>query len=160
MTMEQPPPESREAPPPRSVETPPRRSLWKAWSPAQLIAAAVGVFYIVVGAVAMARTGFEGGLTEPEAEVVGFNHTPLLAIIVLVFGVLMLTTAAGPWEAMGSLTGLGVFALVFGIIFLIEADAFHDALAVETAHGWLYLVTGAVSIFAGAVAPIIWRRVG
>ncbi len=135
-------------------------SMWRAWSPAQLIAAVVGVFYLVVGIVALARTGLSESLTEPEAQVLGFTHTPLLAIIVLVFGLLMLTAAAGPWDALGTLVGMGLVALVFGIIFLIETAGFRGALGVEERHGWLYLVTGIVAVLAGSVAPIIWRRSG
>lgn len=140
-----------------SGRDPGRPAIWRAWSPAQVIAAAVGVFYVVIGAVALARTGM-GDLTGPEAQVLGFAHTPLLAIIEIVFGVLVLSAAAGPWDAVGTLTGTGIVALVFGIIFLIETTGFHDALAVEGRHGWFYLTTGLIAIFTGGVAPIIWRR--
>src|SRR5439155_14809841 len=65
----------------RGVERPP-------WSPAQLIALLIGIGYIVLGAVALARTGIDLNRIGPHVEVAGLHHTQVVGGIEVLFGLL------------------------------------------------------------------------
>lgn len=125
----------------------------KAWSPAQFLAGAIGLFLIVMGGVAVARTGLAGGLTTDTVQVFGFGHTALWGLIELVIGLLFAGAAAGPWEAKRSLGSLGALGLAFGIIVLIEPGPFTDGLGFGTATGALYTGIGAASLLAAWWSP-------
>lgn len=127
----------------------------RTWSPAQLLAGIAGLFFIVLGGVALARLIPVEGLTAPDTQVWLFGHTPLLGMIELVLGLLFLGVAAGPFDARGGLVALGVVCLAFGLIVGIEPGAFAEWLGASRETGWLYGVVGAIAILGGWLSPVI-----
>ncbi len=136
-----------------------RHVVWAPWSPAQLIALAFGVFFVVLGAVAMTRGGLSGNTFDSKiVNVLGFDHTALLGVIELVFGLLLVLAGAVPGAGRGTMAFLGVLALGFGIIVLAAADQLRGTLGVTDANGWLYVITGIANLVAAMAAPIIYSR--
>ncbi|HSM01366.1 MAG TPA: hypothetical protein VK960_02845 [Acidimicrobiia bacterium] len=130
---------------------------WRAWSPAQLVAGALGLFLTVLGGIVLARIGF-GDLTSPETSVFGFGHTPLLAMIEVAVGLLLMLDAASAFASRAMLIGLGGVAAAFGLIIVIEPGAFQDWLGVTRNSGWLYLGIGAGAFLLGGLSPVFARR--
>lgn len=126
-----------------------RRRGWPRPTVSTAVAAVVGVVLLVLGIVALARTGIPAeNLTDPAAAVGPFTRTPLFALIELVVGLVALATAADGDERGASV--LAVLTGVFGIVWLIEPGAFQSALGVTVATGWLYAVFAATLLAAVA----------
>lgn len=128
------------------------------WTPARVIALALGVLFLVLGGVALLRTGGIGpSLSRPIVTVGPLAYTPLLAIIEVVFGLLLLAAGAFPVAADG-VVFLGVLALAFGLLMVIEPSAFRQRLAGGQLHGWFYVITGALATLAGLLSSTMVRR--
>jgi hypothetical protein len=126
------------------------------WSPAQLVALVIGVGFIVFGAVALTETGFSTShLYEPVERVWTFDHTPLLALIELGFGVVMLITALRPVAGRALMSLLSAGALGAGIIVLADAwpRRLHDWFGVGDRNGWLYVIVGGVGLAFAIFTP-------
>jgi hypothetical protein len=136
-----------------AVERPP-------WSPAQLIALAIGIISTVIGVIALTKTGVHSNAMD----VVRSNgplwqHTAWLAIGEIVFGLLMIGSGVVPGGARGMMTFLGILALAFGIAVLVDKTA----LRAEDATGWAFIIAGGVSLLAAAISPVFFagdRRYG
>jgi uncharacterized membrane protein len=117
-----------------------------------MIAASVlGGVLLVIGIVALARTGVPAeALTEATAAVGPFTRTPLMAIIEIALGLIIVVASAAGEK--GSLLGVGVVSLVFGIVWLIEPGAFGELLGVGRSSAALYLLVGLVVVVAGILA--------
>ncbi|MGH3442506.1 MAG: hypothetical protein ACRDUY_10805 [Nitriliruptorales bacterium] len=129
----------------------------RTWTPAQILALVLGVVFIVLGGVALVRTGLSESLIDPTTTVAGLSYTPLLGIVEVVFGLLMLTVGAFP-RAPEAVVFLGVLALSFGLLLVIEPAAFDQALAAGRGHGWFYVLTGGVAAVIGLMTPAFVRR--
>ncbi len=127
----------------------------RTWTPAQFVAAAIGLFLVVMGGVAMARAGVDSTMTDPVVEVLGFNQTALLGAIEVGFGLVLIAVAFATYEVRGWLTGLGLVSLAVGLIILIEPTAFETSLGAESTTGWLYAALGAGMIAAGWLSPLM-----
>lgn len=113
-----------------------------------VVGGVMGVLLLVIGLVALARTGIPAeALTEPTASVGPFTRTPLMAIIEIIFGLLVVVGAATVDR--GTLTGLGLIGIVFGLVWLIEPGAFQAALGVGRSTGILYFLVGLVCVVVG-----------
>jgi hypothetical protein len=109
-----------------------------------------GVLLLVIGLVALARTGIPAeALTETTAAVGPFTRTPLMAIIEIVLGLIVLVGAVTAER--GSLLGVGLVAIVFGLVWLIEPGAFGALLGVGRESAVLYLLVGIVLVVAGVL---------
>jgi hypothetical protein len=136
-----------------AVERPP-------WSPAQLIALAIGILSTVIGVIALTKTGIHSNAMD----VVRSNgplwqHTAWLAIGEIVFGLLMIGAGVIPGGARGMMTFLGILALAFGIAVLVDKTD----LRAEDTTGWAFIVAGALSLIAASVSPVFFtgtRRAG
>jgi hypothetical protein len=157
------PPESRTT----AVETgyragrPSTRAAMPLWSPLQLLGLIVGIGFAVLGAVALAQTGFNTAhLDLPHQLVWSFPHSPLLGAIELAFGALMVVGSVVPGGARTLLGLLGGVALVFGIVVLATSlpNRLNDWLAVSHRNGWLYVITGAVVLAAAIFSPIVFTE--
>lgn len=126
----------------------------RTWSPAQLVAGAVGLFLVVLGAVALLRSGVET-LTSPTSTVLGFVQTPLMAMISILLGAAFLAAAASALGVRGSLKFLGFIALGFGLVVAIEPNATTAWFGGSRTLGVLYMVIGAASLIAGWASPTI-----
>ncbi|MBV8979774.1 MAG: hypothetical protein JO086_02635 [Acidimicrobiia bacterium] len=129
-----------------TVERPP-------WSPAQLIALAIGIISTVIGVIALTKTGIHSNAMD----VVGSNgplwqHTAWLAIGEVVFGLLMIGAGVIPGGARGMMTFLGILAVAFGIAVLVDKTD----LRAEDATGWAFIIAGALSLIAASVSPVFF----
>jgi hypothetical protein len=133
------------------------------WSPAQVVALAIGLFFAVLGGIALARTGLDLNDVHHPHRIVGWgdwHHTPLLALIELGFGVLMLLAGAIPGAWRSAMGLLSTVAVGFGIFVVADAAParLHTWLGVHRANGWLYIVVGAVGLAATMFSPVFWNR--
>lgn len=120
----------------------------------QIIAMAMGIFFLVMGALGLARGGVESW-TSPTVEVAGLGMTPLLAAIHLVVGIIAMIGAASRLEARGTGMFLGALLVAGGIVALVQSI---DALGWTEANGVAYLIIGIVAMLAAAITPIVIGR--
>ena len=116
----------------------------------QVLALAMGIFFIVIGAVGLARAGLER-LTAPDVEVAGLSMTPLLAMLHLLVGLIALAGAAGRAASRSALMTLGPILIAAGIIAMIQGI---DALGWNATNGVAYLISGGVAIIAAMLTPV------
>lgn len=129
------------------------------WTPAQIVALAVGVIFVVLGGVALLRTGIRvDTIFEPTTTVAGLAYTPLLGIIELTFGLILMALGAFPGASDG-IVFLGLVAFAFGLLLIIEPAAFQASIAAGRAHGWFYVVTGGATALTALVTPAVAGRV-
>lgn len=127
------------------------------WSPAQFIALAIALFYIVLGGVAIARAGLDlNSIVDSHKQVAGLHHSLLLGILELVFGLFLLGAGALPGADRYGMITLGVIGVGLGLVVAIEPTAFHSWLGVHAGNGWLYALTGVVLLATAMLAPVIW----
>lgn len=127
------------------------------WTPAQILALVLGVAYIVLGGVALLRTGIGPSVFEPTTQVAGLAYTPLLGMVEVIYGLLLLAIGAFPRAAQG-VVFMGVLALAFGLLLVIEPGAFRASIAAGRAHGWFYVLTGGSAALVGMLTPVLLRR--
>lgn len=125
------------------------------WSPAQIISLVVGILFLIMGGVALARTGFDFD-ESTRTEVLGLSHSALLALIELGIGLALVAAGALPGAGRGTMVFFGALMLGFGIIAVAQPTSFDDALGTEEATGWLYIVAGALLLIAAMVSPTLW----
>jgi hypothetical protein len=125
------------------------------WSPAQVVAFVIGAAAVVLGGIALTRTGFHPDrLYDNERSVLSFHHTELLALVEIAFGVLMMVAALSP-GGRGLMALLSAALLGFGIVVVVDwwqAD-FHHWLGVHDRNGWLFVIVGAVGLFSALFLP-------
>jgi hypothetical protein len=125
------------------------------WSPAQFIAFVIGAAAVVLGAIALTRTGFHPHrLYDHERTVLSFSHSQLLALVEIGFGVLMMVAALSP-GGRGLMTLLSAALLGFGIVVVADwwqADLGYW-LGVHDRNGWLFIIVGAVGLFSALFLP-------
>jgi hypothetical protein len=117
------------------------------FSVGQGISVAVGVFFVVIGAVGLARTGLDE-LTTPTAEVAGLGMTPILALLHIAVGLIALLGGASRAAARGTMLFVGPILLAAGIIALMERV---ESLGWDQTNGVAYLLVGVVAT-AAAIA--------
>ena|SRR3989304_1002268 len=123
------------------------------WSLLQVLAAGLGGFFIVLGAVALAETGLQAW-TGAEATVWGFRHSSLLAVIEILVGLFLLNATPSVLAARSTLVWLGAMLAILGAIVLVEPQALRDVLGANRQIGVLYAATGAGAVFLGAMVPM------
>ena len=127
------------------------------WSPAQLIALAIGIFFTVVGAVALAQTGINGHqMSVAHTDTPLWTHTAWLAIGELLFGLLMIGAGVVPGAGRGMMTFLGMIAVGTGIAILVSGTSLQKYLGAGDGVGWFYIIVGAVSMIAASVSPVFF----
>ena len=130
------------------------------WSPAQVIAALIGAGSTVLGAIGLARTGFNvHHVTTPQTNVWRWHQTPILALIELGYGALIVLAALRPVVAKAFLGLLSTAALGLGIAVLIDAfpQQLHFWLGVTHATAWLYVGTGALGLSTAVASPTFFH---
>jgi hypothetical protein len=129
----------------------------RTWSPAQLVAGALGLFLLVLGTVAILRTGADSLIGETSV-VLGIEHTTLMGIIDIVAGVLFLAAAGTAAASRSGLMVVGLLALAFGLILAIEPTALQPSLGASQEIGWLYGAVGIISLIGAWASPTIHHR--
>ncbi|MBM3925666.1 MAG: hypothetical protein FJ320_06705 [SAR202 cluster bacterium] len=128
---------------------------WMPWSPAQMIALTGGVAFMVLGALAVIRGGFDD--IQAHTSVWTFHHTTLMGLITIGFGGLLALGGMAPNLSRAMMVFLGVVALAFGLIVVIEPAAeFHEWLGVHDRNGWLYMIIGGSMLLLGLIAPVLF----
>jgi hypothetical protein len=139
-----------------NVETTPGRH----WSPAQFVALLVGVAAIVLGIAALAKTGIHGdALRSPHREVWSFDHTPLLGVVEIGFGVLLVLASVSAGASRAFMALLGALAVAFGVVILADAwpARMHRWFGVHDRNAWLFVIVGGIVVLAGFVLPTFSR---
>jgi hypothetical protein len=118
------------------------------------VAALLGGFLVVLGVIALARSGLDSW-TAPTELVWGFGHTPLMAVIEILLGLGMLAAVSNPFTAKTTLAGLGALMAVFGAIVLLEPAVFDDLLGANRRMGLLYAGSGAGGVLLSTLIPVV-----
>jgi hypothetical protein len=131
------------------------------WGPGQLVGLIVGVGMLILGTVALTRSGLDfNSLYSPHVEVAGLHHTPLLGVVEVVFGLLVMAASAVPGTVRGLLVLLGVGALAAGVVALAATGTWlHDRFGAHRANGWLCIVDGALLVLAAMLPGARLRQV-
>jgi hypothetical protein len=127
------------------------------FSPAQILHAAIGVFLLVIGIIAIARGGLDGELTTPTFDVLGMTHNAAIGIGEVVAGALLLLAAAG-WfgRVLGIIVGLAM--IVVGAVLLGDDEVLQD-LQTEEAVAWLAIALGGAAVLGGLIpGRRVYRR--
>jgi hypothetical protein len=129
------------------------------FSPAQIIGLIIGIGYVVLGIVAVAKTGFHTDhIYTPQRIVWHLPHSPLLGVIEIGFGALLIFASVVPGGVRSLMALLGVVALVFGIVVVANAwqSDLHRWLAVTHRSGWVDIIAGSILILATMFAPVVF----
>jgi uncharacterized membrane protein HdeD (DUF308 family) len=127
------------------------------WSPAQVVAVIGGVIFLVIGGIALARTGVGGSsLTATHVKVAGAGQTQLMAYLELAFGALLLAAGSIPGAGRGGMTFLGLVSVVFGIIVAAQPSSFYRHLGIGSGYGVFLIIVGVILVVAAMVAPVYW----
>jgi hypothetical protein len=143
------------------------------WSPAQLIAPAIGFVFLAWGLINIGHSGFHPErVFQPHDALAGLHYTPFLASLEVGFGLAMLIGGALLRAARtqirtvnGLAVGLGMVivtlaggaALGLGIVILIDAwpTQVNHWLNADHRDGVLYLIAGAVGLCAAIASPFV-----
>ena len=129
------------------------------WSPAQAVALILGIVFLVLGGIALARTGINfNDVTGTHVRVAGSTQTQLMAYIELIFGALLILAGAIPGAGRGLMSFCGVVALVFGIVVTAQSSSFYHSLGIGKGYGVFSIIIGAVLLVSSIIAPIYWSR--
>ncbi len=133
------------------------RTSWSSrFAPDAVIAAAVGVVLLLIGLIAITRGGFDGPMSEPVVQVLGFNHTTTLGIIEIVLGAALLiagATSSRPGARFfGSVLAIGAF------VGAVQAESFRESLALESGFAWLMVLAGSVVVASSLLMPRYFTR--
>jgi hypothetical protein len=122
---------------------------------------AIGFGGIVVGLSALVRVGLNThDLSRPTMTVFGIEHTPLLAVGEVGFGVVMILAAMTPiiGRVVVGLLSSALTAFGTALIVASRTDRLHHWFGVVEHQGWSYVIVGAVGLLAALTFPAITRR--
>jgi hypothetical protein len=131
------------------------------FSPAQIIGLIVGIGMTVLGIAAVARTGFDSAdLYQPQIEVWGLPHSPLLGVAEIAFGALMIFASIIPGALRWLMALLGAVSLAFGLVILLDAatDNVTRWFAADDSNGWLFTIVGIVVLMTAMLSPVFFPR--
>jgi peptidoglycan/LPS O-acetylase OafA/YrhL len=115
------------------------------------LALIAGLGFLLLGALVLLDTKFQGFPDQPLASVAGFTQTPLLGVIDLVFGLLLLAGAGSRDRGVSTFTG-GLM-LVGGVIVAIRTTQMPKALIANAGYGWMVAIVGVVMLVVALVMP-------
>jgi hypothetical protein len=121
------------------------------FAPDSVIAAIAGLVILLVGLIAIVRGGFDGQMSDPVVNVVGFTHTTTLGLIEIVMGAALLLSGATRSRSgeifFGTLLGIG------GFVGAVQADSFDTSLALESSMAWLAVAIAVAVVLAALLLP-------
>lgn len=121
-----------------------------------VLALLAGIFFTVVGVIALINLGFDGFPSEDQTEVAGLAHTHVWALASIVLGLFFLA-GAGSWGR-STTTFASALTLVVGIVVIAANDRLDEVVATNTAYGWTAVIIGAVVLVAAIAAPTVEHR--
>ena len=126
------------------------------FAPDAIISAIAGLVVLVIGLIAIVRNGFDGPMSDPRLEVLGFTHTTTLGLIEIAIGAALLISGATRSRAgevfFGALLGIG------GFVGAVQAESFDTSLALESSMAWLAVVVAVVVVLAALMLPRYARQ--
>jgi hypothetical protein len=133
-----------------------RKAYSSHFEPDAIIAALVGLALLLVGLIAVTRGGFDGKMSDPVVEVLGFTHTTTLGLIEVALGVFLLIAGASRSRAgamfFGAVLGVG------GFVGAVQTESFRSSLALESSMAWLAVIAGVVVVLSALMMPRFARR--
>jgi len=133
-----------------------RRAYTSRWAPDAVIAALVGLVLLVMGLIAITRGGFDGPMSDPVVQVLGFTHTSTLGLLEIIIGVCLLITGATRSRSgdmfFGSVLGIAAF------VGAVQTSSFKKSLALESSMAWLAVIAGVAIVVSALLMPRYARR--
>lgn len=126
------------------------------FAPDAVIAGIAGLVLLVMGLIAIVRGGFDGPMSLPVVQVLGFTHTTTLGLIEIGIGLALLLSAATR-----SRSGEVFFGAVLGIagfVGAVQTQSFKRTLALESSMAWLAVVVGVIVVLAAMMLPRYSRQ--
>jgi hypothetical protein len=142
---------SEELPPPVSTQ---RVDRYSRITPAQAITAAGGIAMLVLGLIALAKTGLSDGLKLPIVKVAGLTYSPILALISAGAGLILLGAA---FTSRNSSVFFGVLLAIAGVVGLAAPERF-NSISLLSAYCWLAFAIGVVVTLANLLMPTVTKR--
>ena len=126
-----------------------------AWSPAQIFGVAGGVVLVVIGSIALARTGTDfSHIPATHATAASMHFTCLSALVQLGAGVILLGACVFPASAKSAMGFFGVLLVVWGIVIVADVARLFTMWGYTKNSGTFYIVIGTVLVLAAALSPI------
>jgi phosphatidylserine synthase len=138
-----------------------RHYVWRgpSFSPIQAVSLIVGLLFIIVGAVALARTGIHfNNVPSTRQFVDGLGFTCLSGLVVLVVGAILALSAMDQYAARGAAWFVGVLGLTFGLVVALTPNTFLAWWGFGTNDGVTLAILGGLLIGAGALLPMVVRQ--
>ena len=126
------------------------------FAPDAIIAGLAGLVILVTGLIAIVRGGFDGPMSTPVVQVLGFTHTTTLGLIEIAIGLALLLSAATR-----SRSGEVFFGAVLGIagfVGAVQTESFDRTLALESSMAWLAVFGGVIVVLAAMMLPRYARQ--
>jgi len=126
------------------------------FAPDSIISSLVGLVMLVVGLIAIVRGGFDGPMSTPVVQVMGFTHTTTLGLLEIFAGLALLlsgATRSRPAEMFfGTVIGVAAF------VGAVQTDSFRHSLALESSMAWLVVIAAAAVVLAALLMPRFARQ--
>jgi hypothetical protein len=124
-------------------------------APGQIVSAIVGVGFVAMGVVAVARAGLDTPLSEPVVNVLGYTHTAWLGLIEIGVGLLLMLAGLNSFARAASVV-LGTMLVVAGVLIQAIPEDLPRELALDEDMGMPLVVVGAIVALAAMILPA-WR---
>lgn len=123
--------------------------------PGQILGGLAGLVLTVVGVLAVVRSGIDGSMNSPRADVFGLQQSALVGAVEVVIGLVMIAGAASAWNR--SLLGFsGGIVFVAGIIVAAASTKILKDLGTTKSTGAFMIVIGVVAMVS-AMLPTFTR---
>ena len=121
------------------------------FAPDSIIAGIAGLVILVVGLIAIVRGGFDGPMSDPVVQVLGFTHTTTLGLIEVGIGLALLLAGATRSRTgeifFGSVLGIGAF------VGAVQTESFRHSLALESSMAWLLVIIALIVVLSAMLMP-------
>lgn len=125
------------------------------FSPGQLLGGAAGIVLVVVGIIAVTRTGIDSSLNRPITDIAGLSQSALVGLIEIGAGLIIVLSAASI-AYRGVMGTFGALLVVAGIITAAANFKMSLDLGADHATGWFVAILGAVAV-VGSLLPSFLR---
>jgi hypothetical protein len=126
------------------------------FAPDSFVAGGFGLAWLIAGLIVIVRGGFDGPMSEPVVQLLGFTHTTTLGLIEIAVGLALLLSAA--LQSRGGAVFTGLLLWVGGVVGVVQYESFTKSLALERGWAWLAVISGAVVALSALVLPRFDRR--
>lgn len=121
------------------------------FAPDAVIAAIVGLGLLLSGLIVIIRGGFDGPMSSPVINLLGYTHTTTLGLIEIAIGFCLLISGAVRSRSGGMF--FGAVLGIAGFIGVVQTETFRESLALESKMSWLAVIAGIVVVAAAILLP-------